>query len=315
MAKVKDWTCLSKLFCLNFCSHSISDTQVRYFFYKPVQVLWFLFMDVLWLQDLSPLQCSCLHLRAPGVRQLINPSPLFTVCLYKMQTEWMIEREMGSVLKWEVLEEKRTEANKGKRTAGTKRMFAVATSSPCMWVSVCVLWIIAVHEQHTQKVPRHCCFSMPTLCRCIWVHHCSVCTLSVHRFMGVWEGTGKNDRQMALLCDVFIHSAPPPLFFYVFLSHGSSSSSFSPLCPFTTHPSLLFFSLPLFSMHNMYGSCTAGNWTRNYTVRIDMRCLNSPGSRTKDKVWLPRTLWCAHTHESVHTQIFSQVNSSKELCK
>lgn len=41
---------------------------------------------------------------------------------------------MGSMLKWEALEEIRTEVNKGKRTAGTKQIISVATSFLCIQV-------------------------------------------------------------------------------------------------------------------------------------------------------------------------------------
>lgn len=39
LVKVNDWNCLSKSLCLNFCSNNISETQVRYFYSQPVQIL------------------------------------------------------------------------------------------------------------------------------------------------------------------------------------------------------------------------------------------------------------------------------------
>lgn len=67
-------------------------------------------------------------------------------------------------------------------------------------------------------------------------------------------------------------------------------------------------------MHSMYdrASCTAGSWTQNLTVRIDMRCLKKP-RKTKDRVSVTHT-WL-HTHSIfiyVKLTIQSQSNTLLE---
>lgn len=131
---------------------------------------------------------------------------------------------------------------------------------------------------------------MPSLCSDICVHHWRVCTLSVRRFMGIWKERGKK-RPLDGTVAWCISPLTGPSLFYVCFHH---MALFYPLpvpsvCLPTTLPSS-FSHFLFFSMHSMYGSCTAGNWTRNHTVQIDVRCLKSPGILTKDS--LTATLCC-----------------------
>lgn len=104
-------------------------------------------MDVLWLQELSPLHCNNSYLRAPWTRQL-NPSPLFTVCLLVLwkcrQNEWERGREWererwGACYSGKFCRRKKTEVNKCEGTVTTKQIFSIATFSLCMWVSLSAL--------------------------------------------------------------------------------------------------------------------------------------------------------------------------------
>lgn len=90
-----------------------------------------------------------------------------------------------------------------------------------------------------------------------------------------------------------IHLLSARSFFYVCFYHMALSHFLSSILLPPTLPSS-FFPLLFFSMHSMYGSCTAGSWARNHRFRIDVRCLKTPGSLTKDSVWLPHALYCTY---------------------
>lgn len=133
-----------------------------------------------------------------------------------------------------------------------------------------------------------------------------------------WKGVQGSARWHC--CVVYSPTRPPPLpILCLFLSHGSSSSSSNP--SFRLPPTLpsSFFLTPLFSMHSMYdrAGCTAGNWTWNHTVRIDVRCLKSPGRLPKDSFWLPHTLDYTHITRWTYScsQIFLDINIIKGLHK
>lgn len=170
----------------------------------------------------------------------------------------------------------------------TKQMFW-SQLLPC----ACGFYVPVLKLCSTWKIICHY-FSMPNLCRHTRLRHWCIYAVNAHRFACLEKKWIQASARWHY-CVVYLSNQCPFPILHLFLSHGSSLSS-SPLSFY--HPPLhpLFLTPPFFyAQHVLYdrASCTAGSWTQNHTVRIDMRCLKKP-RKTKDRVCLSHIIDCTH---------------------
>lgn len=163
----------------------------------------------------------------------------------------------------------------------TKQMFW-SQLLPCACSFVCPP---VLKHCSTWKITRHC-FSMPNLCRHTCLRHWRIYPVNAHRFACLEEKKWIQASARWHCCVVYLSNQCPFPILRLFLSHGSSLSS--PLFHFTTHPSVLCFSLPLFSMHSMYvtqlgvehrtiqSELTWGAWRSQGRPRTESVCHTQP---------------------------------------
>lgn len=137
---------------------------------------------------------------------------------------------------------------------------------------------------------------MPNLCRHTCLRHWCIYAVNAHRFACL-EKKWIQAFARWHCCVVYLSNQCPFPILHLFLSHGSSLSSSSPLFPFTTHPSVLCFSLPLFSMHSMYYMIepVAQLGVEHRTIQSE---LTWGAWRSQGR---PRTESVCHTHLIAHT--------------
>lgn len=166
----------------------------------------------------------------------------------------------------------------------TKQMFW-SQLLPCACSFVCPP---VLKHCSTWKITRHC-FSMPNLCRHTCLRHWRIYSVNAHRFACLEKKWIQASARWHY-CVVYLSNQCPFPILRLFLSHGSFLSS--PLFHFTTHPSVLCFSLPLFSMHSMYVA-QLGVEHRTIQSELTWGAWRSQGR--------PRTESVCHTQPWLHT--------------